>query len=169
MIPIIPTSSLFKSVDRQPFGILVQEFRTCRIVWKYQASGRYAENSNDALNDEEPAKTLKSAGTIDMSNTIGNGAAECAGEVAKGDDQSYAHCSLIVAIPNGDEVHNSRKESRFKLYFECQCNCFHLEPHGVRFLPRRSKAVRQGPYRSYEPQLSSISCQFHQTPLSVSS
>ncbi len=50
---------------------------------------------------------LKTTTAVDVANAECYGAAECAREIAEGDDAGNAHRTLVETIPDCDEVDNA--------------------------------------------------------------
>ncbi len=74
------------------------------IVGQEEPEQDGAQQGDDALDDEQPAERLQSAGAVDVADPVGDGAAERAGQVAEGDDAGDADAALVEAVPDGDEV-----------------------------------------------------------------
>jgi hypothetical protein len=77
------------------------------IVGKKEPEKERGKQSYYPFNDEEPAKSFESCGSINVADAVGDGTTERSCEVAKGDDKSDTNSAFVVPIPYRYEVDNS--------------------------------------------------------------
>lgn len=74
VVSVVATAMLLEPVLRKPFVVLVEPFRSCRIVWQTEPERDGADDSNDALNDKQPSEALEPPGAVGMSDAKRNAA-----------------------------------------------------------------------------------------------
>lgn len=116
MLPIIPPAPLLKPILSETLFRRTQKLGTSRIIRQDEEGGHYAQDCDGAFDYEEPAEPFEIAGPVDGRHAECDGASECAGEVAEGDDEGDADGALVVPVPDCYEVDDAWEETCLELY-----------------------------------------------------
>jgi len=115
MVPVVATSSLLQSIDSKLLVVRAQPFGSGWIIWQTQKQWYRAQYGNDTFDYEEPSKALETSCAIYVANAVGNCTAECTCEIAERNYHCDTDCSLVVSVPDCDEVDDSWEEAGFEL------------------------------------------------------
>jgi hypothetical protein len=137
VVPQVPATSLLQAVLGELLVRRAQPLRAGGIVGKEEQQQEGADDGDDAFDDKEPSEAvtdvwsasssrlcllsllflsggmghspLKPGGAVDVAHPVGNGSSERACQVTKANDAGDPHGSLVVPVPNGDEVDDARE------------------------------------------------------------
>ena len=107
MLLVITASSLSQTVDSEFLLCSTQKGCSSWVVWQEEPDKESRKQGYYTFDDEKPTEPFETCGSIDVADTVGNGATEGSCEVAKGDYESDADGAFVVQIPYRYEVYNS--------------------------------------------------------------